>query len=493
MKEPLLSNNTESLRCSESASITQNLHDKSNWQDPFAVIFEWVHDVLLVTDLKGDIKDLNTGICLLLGYKKEELLQFTLAELLDKEYKKDLQVGFDLLAEKEIAALEAKINTKNGDSLFSELKLYRIGQERILVIIRELAKRNNTRPLTDNYGAKFHPGFEKINLVILILDSQFRIVTWNPSALDFAENELGHIIGANDYFPDYFEPAERKGLVGSLQRVLEGEAVNFEQQNLRSDGSVHWYIINLGPISSADREVSGMIVTAMDITDLKSREKEHVNSKVQEQKNYLRAVLKDQEIERNNIGQELHDNVNQMLSTIRLYLGMIENEEVTRKELIDKSKAAIDLVIEEIRLLSRQQVTPQRKFNLSELIEDLIRNLNEHTRISTKFDIRVSIESAVDEDLKLNIYRIVQEQINNILKHAAASKVSLSLKANNQVIQLRITDNGIGFDPLLKRKGIGISNIFNRVESYNGQFSLISRPGAGCKLEICIPNIIHCK
>jgi len=278
-----------------------------------------------------------------------------------------------------------------------------------------------------------------------------------------------------------------------MNEALEGGSVNYEQKFLKPDGSTHWYKISMGPVSPEDKAISGLIITATDISEIKYREKELLKSKVQEQKNYLRAALKDQETERNNIGQELHDNVNQILSTIRLYLGMIENHELMGNELINKSKAAIDLVIEEIRLISRRQVTPQRKFDLGELIGDLIRNLNENTKVSIKFDTRFAIDCPIDEDLKLNIYRIVQEQINNILKHAAATKVSISVRANSDVLKLKITDNGIGFDPLLKRKGIGISNMFNRVESYDGEFVLRSRPGAGCKLEISIPNFMNGK
>ena len=106
----------------------------------------------------------------------------------------------------------------------------------------------------------------------------------------------------------------------------------------------------------------------------------------------------------------------------------------------------------------------------------------------TKFHCRVTGNLALDEDLKLNIYRIVQEQINNILKYAEASNATISINEINGEIYVSILDNGKGFEPLLKRKGIGISNIINRIESYNGDVTIESSPGKGCKLEIRIPG-----
>ena len=96
-------------------------------------------------------------------------------------------------------------------------------------------------------------------------------------------------------------------------------------------------------------------------------------------------------------------------------------------------------------------------------------------------------EKVLGESLKLMIYRIVQEQINNILKHAAASKVTISIETDTDNIYLSIVDNGIGFDSNKKSKGIGLRNIDNRVKFYSGTANIISGNGKGCRLEISVP------
>ncbi len=90
--------------------------------------------------------------------------------------------------------------------------------------------------------------------------------------------------------------------------------------------------------------------------------------------------------------------------------------------------------------------------------------------------------------MKLNIYRIVQEQVNNILKHATASYAAISIENENNAIQISLVDDGKGFDFFAKRRGIGISNIINRAESYNGEVHVESSPGNGCRMEIRIPH-----
>jgi signal transduction histidine kinase len=197
--------------------------------------------------------------------------------------------------------------------------------------------------------------------------------------------------------------------------------------------------------------------------------------------------LKAQEVERNRIGQELHDNVNQVLSSIRLFLSMVDDGSVHKKDLLDKTKEYIDLAINEIRILSREQVTPQKKFDLKELIESLTATLNENRQGKTVFVCNVAAHLSIDEDHKLNIYRIVQEQTNNIVKYAEASKAIISINEQDKYLHILIMDDGKGFDLNVKAKGIGLSNIVNRVESYNGKVKIETQPGMGCKLMITVP------
>jgi len=200
-----------------------------------------------------------------------------------------------------------------------------------------------------------------------------------------------------------------------------------------------------------------------------------------------RAVLQAEERERNIIGQELHDNVNQILASAKLYLSMAEVDLELRETLIRNSMTYIENAIQEIRSLSKSQVTPLRIIDLKELVEDLLNEFDQKTSIKTNLNFKVSDEMEVQEDLKLNVYRVIQEQLNNILKHSQAEEVFVSVEGNDGWLQVRIGDNGKGFSLDKKRNGIGISNMTNRVESYNGEIKINTSPGKGCVVDVKIP------
>ena len=128
-----------------------------------------------------------------------------------------------------------------------------------------------------------------------------------------------------------------------------------------------------------------------------------------------------------------------------------------------------------------------RNINLEELIEQLLEKLNESTAIKLAFVYKLK-ETAIDDDLKLNIYRIIQEQVNNIIKHAEAKNVNVSINATAGNIELIVADDGKGFNLNRKRKGIGIANMTNRVESFNGKMTIKSSLGKGTAIMINIPS-----
>jgi signal transduction histidine kinase len=218
-------------------------------------------------------------------------------------------------------------------------------------------------------------------------------------------------------------------------------------------------------------------------------EQERLEQSIQEQKKITRAVITAQERERNSIGRELHDNVNQLLASTRMCLSTAKLTPAGKEEFVDKSIRLVDATIFEIRVLSRKHVTPLKGFDLKEQIQSLIKIMEEGIGFRISFEYELPEKPELQNDLKLNIYRIIQEKLNNVYKHASASKVQIKIYAEDKQINIRISDNGIGFDLALKKNGVGIVNIINRVESFNGKVNFETRPGVGCTLDIRIPMV----
>ncbi len=355
-------------------------------------------------------------------------------------------------------------------------------------MFRTYLNRKTEAEILKKSEANLNTIFNSTDSVYVLMDTKFQIISYNKPAIEFAAKELKHTIRISDGFLDYFPLDRQSALLGQLKRALSGAYVNYEATYPQPDGSVNWYDVRVFAISGTDGETFGIMMAVLDVTEKKLLEQEILDQKVQEQKRITRAMIKAQEKERNHIGQELHDNVNQILAGTKIYLMRAGQNDEKVKELLQYPMELIDSSINEIRQLSGRQVTPLRNIDLQELICSLLKNLSGCTSVKTVFSYNLP-GTLIDDDLKLNIYRIMQEQVNNILKHAHAQNVGICIEADkdNRAINISITDDGKGFDPRQKRNGIGISNMINRIESFNGEVSINSSPGNGCSVQICIP------
>jgi signal transduction histidine kinase len=230
-----------------------------------------------------------------------------------------------------------------------------------------------------------------------------------------------------------------------------------------------------------------MQIIINDVTERIRLEKELALQQRLKQQQITEVVLGAQEQERFELGQELHDNINQILATSKLYLDVAIEEREPRIELLVKSRNNISMAIEEIRRLSKELITPSlNDLGLVQSIQELIRSIQMVKKMKIRLAISGLDESALLPEQKINVYRIIQEQLNNILKHAQASSVIIELTREEEQIRLLLADDGKGFDPRMRRNGVGISNIISRAELYNGRVEIDSAPGKGCRLEVIL-------
>jgi len=228
-----------------------------------------------------------------------------------------------------------------------------------------------------------------------------------------------------------------------------------------------------------------ILALATNITDKVLLEKMLEEEKTARQKEITAAVISAQEKERQHLGSELHDNINQILAGSLLYLGLAKRDLGNDNAHFRETEILIGTALEEIRKLSHSLISPA--LSESEFLE-AIRNIIQVTEKTSGIAIRLHAfgfdESAVPDKMKLNIYRIIQEQFNNILKHAAAKKILIRLKQEAHRTILTIKDDGIGFDPSKKSNGVGLMNMKTRASLFNGELSIISSPGKGCELKV---------
>ena len=203
-----------------------------------------------------------------------------------------------------------------------------------------------------------------------------------------------------------------------------------------------------------------------------------------------KAIIKTQEDERYEIGSELHDNVCQILAAAKMSLGMIKPFlNAGAINTYNQSYDAIMLATKEIRNLSHR-LAPAFFDNtkLENAFESLIKSFNiaDAYQVSIYFD-KCSKEAALSQDIQLNLYRILQEQLRNIIQYAKCTAIEISVFIKKEKLHMQIADNGVGFDVHLANNGIGFANMKRRAELFSGQLILQSQKGKGCKVMIIIP------
>jgi len=214
-------------------------------------------------------------------------------------------------------------------------------------------------------------------------------------------------------------------------------------------------------------------------------EKRLDEEKIKNLKEITAAVIEVQERERSFLSAELHDNINQILATAKLYLDTAIANQPQRMSLMVNSKEFIDNAMQEIRYLCKSLLPPLlSKSSLAAALEDMIHHIRYVNPLEIQLQCDHLDESGISEKMKVAIFRIIQEQLNNIFKYAQASTVIIELTHENDLLQLRISDNGVGFDPAVRSRGVGLQNIVSRTNLFNGEFELISSPGNGCHLRV---------
>lgn len=312
-------------------------------------------------------------------------------------------------------------------------------------------------------------------------DSLISIFGYAAEDLSFKENGLH----------EFVHPEDKERVMKNFIYHIENSIENLQDEyRFRCADGTYKEVLNRSFLLLDEHKKAYKIIGALsDLTEKKKLERELADERLEQQKLITAITIRAQEKERSELGRELHDNISQMLAVVKLYLGMLKNGQDPNGDLVTKSYDHLDTTIEEIRKLSHSLAPP----SLGESgLEEALQNLVANTGISPDIAIQLKVDeaynsSSTDKNKELMIYRIVQEQLNNTIKYAQASKISIQLKCNSENLYLSISDNGVGFDTSQTSKGIGLQNINSRVDFYSGKMSIISAPGKGCKLKVYIP------
>lgn len=331
-----------------------------------------------------------------------------------------------------------------------------------------------------------------VGQAVIATDLDGIVLFWNDAAEKIYGWKVAEAMGKNimQLTPARQSKEEAQAI---MEQLAQGRSWSGEFMAQRKNGSVFPAYVSDSPFFDHNGKLAGIIGISYDLTSQKEAEaaiiemeKRMIKQQVEEQKKVSRAIIRGQEEEKNHIGKELHDNINQILAGAKMFLVTAGKKNENVKDLIAYPLELINNSIEEIRRLTYRQVTPLKHIRLREQINMLMEGVQANVPLVINIDFNID-ENLLSDELKLNLYRVIQEQLNNIVKHAGAQKVQIGLVTQDENIIVTIADDGKGFDTKAKRKGIGISNIINRIASYDGKVDINSTPGEGTTLTVMVP------
>ncbi|ARS42388.1 hypothetical protein CA265_23100 [Sphingobacteriaceae bacterium GW460-11-11-14-LB5] len=219
-------------------------------------------------------------------------------------------------------------------------------------------------------------------------------------------------------------------------------------------------------------------------------EKQNMQQKFESEMLQTRVEVQDQTMQ--SIATELHDNVGQLLSLTTLTLNSVNlNDGEKARKKIDNSLALVNKSIKELRELAKLLHGEQLVENgLGHAIDQEINWLNKAGTYELKINNLLVDLQIASPDKDLIILRLLQEVINNIIKHAQATCIQIDSHLADNILYLRIAENGVGFEPeeiKSKKSGMGLNSIYKRIEMINGKLILNSAPGEGTSISIEVP------
>ncbi len=373
--------------------------------------------------------------------------------------------------------------------------LERLVEQRTLELAAEIAERKRREKELGVERMLLRTVIDNVPDYIYVKDRKSRFIVDNQAVARNLGVTPEQVIGKTDF--DFFPKALAEQFFADEQRVMDtGEAlISREEPNYYPlTDSWGWHLTTTVPLRDPQGEVIGIVGVSRDITSHKKMEEAMRESLVHQK--FARQLIESQEKERQRIAGELHDHIGQKLLLVKnkLLLGI---RSITRNEdprtAMDEAITWVTESLQDVRDISHN-LRPHQidELGLSKSIESMVRRLSSSSDIRFSIDIE-PVDGLLSNDAEINLYRIAQESLNNILKHASAKRLTVLLYRAGDNVILRITDDGGGFDVEALTRGaernrsFGLMIMSERARMMGGELELRSEPGSGTTVSALLP------
>jgi PAS domain S-box-containing protein len=306
----------------------------------------------------------------------------------------------------------------------------------------------------------------------------------NEGWLQFTGRSLEEELGkewASGIHPDDSE----KSVKAYAEAFDRREAFRIEYRLQRHDGEYRWILDHGVPRFNSDGSFAGYIGSAIDVTERKQAE-EALSTVSQK-------LIQAQEQERTSIARELHDDLNQRIALAAVSLDALEHDraasaDVLKKGLASVKKQLLELGLDVQALSHRLHSSKLERLGLKTAADSFCREFSKRHNIVIDFKSE-NVPGDLSEEISLSLFRILQEALQNAVKHSGSKHFEVLLKGSPYEIQLSVSDSGKGFDPLeaSNSEGIGLASMRERLKLVDGELSIQTEPNRGTTISARVP------
>ncbi len=454
------------------------------------VLFTKSADAIIVADLEGRCQAINQAAYALLDAPYTDLKGHSIFELVLPEHVERLRLALDAIQRGRIERLELTLQTPRGEHRPVELSTNALPDNVWLINLRDIRPRKAAEDALLQMRAELYEAQRLGKIGNWRWNPRTDTAVWSP--------ELYRIYQLDPALPPptvaelekMYSPASQEARDAAIQEALKtGRPYEAERELVLPNGERRWIVVTVEGVRAPDGTIGELRGTAQDITERKRIELALIDSR-----KTLRDMAahreQEREDERKAIAREIHDELGQLLAAMRMDVAQLRlqcSQSEANPALQDLSKL-VERTIEVMRSVATSLRPSALDLGLLAALEWLTEDFSLRWEIPCALEVEGE-ERALDDAQSTAIFRVVQESLTNVAKHARAQKVSVALHFEAEAVRVSIHDDGQGFDATQPASGghYGLMGMRERLRALHGRILIDSQPGHGAQVTIEVP------
>jgi PAS domain S-box-containing protein len=457
-------------------------------EERYRALIDQASDAIMITDQTGNFIDVNASFCKMFGYTRAEMLHKNISAFIDPDQLKTDPVRFDLITRGQPVLRERRMIDKNGNIIEVEANVKMLPDGRILAIARNITDRKKAQDEIKKAKELTDKMIDSLPGIFYLIDEEGKYIRWNRQLETISGYKAHEIAGMHP--TDFFEEEEKEYIRQRIAGVFMNGSNDAEANIITKDGEKISFYFKAVLVNYEGKPC--LLGSGVDISDRKKAEEQLKYSF--EQVRLLTEHLQNiREEERTNIAREIHDELGQQLTVMKMDVSWLnkkidsQNENIRQK--IKDLLELLDGMVKTVRRIS-SELRPSLldDMGLVAAMEWHLREFEKRAGIKTLFH-EPAKELQLPDAIKTGLFRIFQESLTNIGRHAHAQKVNIALETNNKKLMLTIEDDGRGFEKekIAAKETLGILGMRERSLMMGGSYEITSIPGKGTSVVVSVP------